>query len=152
MRFSYGIVDERKILLYKPQLFLKGQDLWVFSSADFQRWYGGVKECLDGLHQIDSWEMEKGNFITLTELNLAMGLINIISEEFEQLFDSEKESDSRYYISTLNEKYKNPKSSYTSDMKRCDTKIPVITPDMKRKHLMEIVEEATRENSRPRKR
>ena len=149
MRYTYGIMDERKILLYKPQLFLKDKDLLVFSSTDFQKWHNDIKEYIDGLYQIDSWEMKKGNSIDINELNLAMGLINNITEELEHLFDSKKTSDSPYhYISTLDKKYKKQRSSYTSDMKRCDMRIPVITEEMKYKHIMEIVEEVNRDSSR----
>lgn len=149
MRYTYGIVDERKILLYKPQLFLKDRDLLAFSSTDFQKWHNDIKEYIDGLYQIDFWEMEKGNSINIIKLNLAMGVLNIIAEEFEQLFDSKKTPDSHYhYISTLDEKFKRQISSYTSDMKRCDMRIPVITREMKYKNLMEIVFEANRDFSR----
>ncbi len=149
MRHTYGIVDGRKILLYKPQLFLKDKDLLVFSSKDFQKWHNDIKEYIDGLYQIDSGEMEKGNSISIAELNLAVGVLNIITEELEHFFDSKKMSDSPYhYLSTLDRKYKKRRSSYTSDMRRCDMLIPVITPEMKYKNLMEIVFEANMDFSR----
>jgi hypothetical protein len=53
MRYTYGIMDQKKILLYKPQLFLKDRDLLVFPSSDFQKWHNGIKEHTDGLYQID---------------------------------------------------------------------------------------------------
>ncbi len=150
MRYSYGIMDESEILLYKPQVFLKSEDLLFFPSTDFHKWYGSIKEYIDSLYQIDSLEMEKGKSINMTELNLAMGVLHSITEEFEHVFDSEKVPNFQY-LSTLDEEYKKQKSFYTSDMKRCDTKIPMITPEMKRKNFMEIIEEATHENSRARK-
>ena len=147
MRYTYGIMEERKILLYKPQLFLKDKDLLIFSSTDFRNWHNNIKEYIDGLYQIDSWEM-KGNSINITELNLAMGVLNNITEELENLFNSKKTSDfPYYYISTLNKKYKKQRSSYTSEMKRCDIQIPVITEKMKYKNLMEILFEANRDFS-----
>lgn len=149
MRYSYGIMDKRKILLYKPQLFLKDKDLLIFPSKDFQKWHNDIKEYLDGLYQIDSWEMEKGNSITITELNLAVSMVNNITEELENLFNPLKTSDSHYhYLSTLDEKYKRQRSSYTSDMRRVDMRIPAITAEMKYKHMMEIVNEANRDFSR----
>jgi len=149
MRYTYGIADRRKILLYKPQLFLKDNDLLVFSSSDFQKWHSDIKEYIDGLYQIDSWEMEKGNSITITELNLAVAVLNNITEELEHLFDSKKTSDSPYhYLSILDKKYKRQRSSYTSDMRRCDMRIPVITEEMKYKNLMEIVYEANKDFAR----
>lgn len=153
MRYTYGIMDERKVLLYKPQLFLKDKDLLVFPSADFQKWYNDIKEFLDVLYQIDSWEMEKGNSITITELNLAMGILNNIIEELENLFNPLKTSNSPYhYLSTLDEKYKRQRSSYTSDMRRVDIRIPAITAEMKYKNMMEIVNEAHRTFHVPQKR
>ena len=149
MRYTYGIMDERKILLYKPQLFLKNKDLLIFSITDFQKWYNDIKEYIDGLYQIDSWEMKKENSIDITELNLAVGVLNNIKEELEHLFDSKKTSDSpHHYISTHDEKYKKQRSSYTSDMKRCDIQIPVITEEMKHQNLMEIIYEANQNFSR----
>ncbi len=149
MRYSYGIMDRRNILLYKPQLFLKSKDLLVFPSIDFQKWYSDVMECLDGLYQIDCIEMEKGKSINITELNLATAVLNNITEELEHLFDSEKVSDSPYhYISALDKEFMKQKISCTSDIERCNMRIPVINEEMKYKHLMEIVEEANRDFSR----
>lgn len=148
MRYTYGIVDERKILLYKPQLFLRDKYLLVFSSSDFLKWQSDIKEYIGGLYQIDSLEM-KGNSIGIVELNLAMGVVHNIKLELEHIFDSNKISNPYYtYLSTLDKKYKRRRSSYTSDMRRCDMIIPVITGEMKYKHLMEIVFEANRDFSR----
>ncbi|MDI6644296.1 MAG: hypothetical protein QME14_04490 [Methanobacteriaceae archaeon] len=148
MRYTYGIMDEKKILLYKPQLFLKNKDLMVFPSKDFIKWHSDIKEYIDGLYQIDYWEM-KGNSISINELNLALGVLNNIKEELEHIFDSKKTSNSPYhYISSLDPKYKKKRSSYTSDMRRCDVQIPVITPEMKYNNLMEIINEANRNFSR----
>ena len=149
MRYSYGIMDKRKILLYKPQLFLKDKDLLMFPSTDFQKWHNGIKEYIDSLYQIDSWEMEKGNSISITELNLAVSMVNNITIELENLFNPKKTSDFPYhYLSTLDEKYKRRRSSYTSDMRRCDMRIPTITAEMKFKNMMEIVNEVSKDFSR----
>ncbi|MDP3065460.1 MAG: hypothetical protein Q8N08_01880 [Methanobacteriaceae archaeon] len=149
MRYSYGIMDQRKILLYKPQLFLKSRDLLVFPSADFRNWHGDIKEYLDGLFQIDFQEMGKREPVNFTELNLALGVLNNITEELESLFDRENVSLLPYhYLSTLDEKYKKPRSPYTSDMRRVDLQVPVISPELKYKHRMEMVEEANREFTR----
>lgn len=143
MRYSYGIVDEKKILLYKPQLFLKDKNLLVFPSLDFEKWHNNIKEYIDGLYQIDSIEIEKS--INITELNLAIGVINNITEELEHLFDSQKSFDSTYqYISFLDKKYKKQRSSYTSDMRRCDIQIPVINKETKHQNLIEIIDEANK--------
>jgi hypothetical protein len=147
MRYSYGIVDRRKIFLYKPQLFLKSKDLLVFPSTDFQKWHGDIKEYIDGLYQIDFREIEKGKSINITELNLGLGVLHNITEELENLFNSDKVSDFSYhYVSTLDDKYKRQISSYTSDMRRCDMRIPVINEGLKYKHIMEMVNEANRDS------
>jgi hypothetical protein len=149
MRYSYGIIDQRKILLYKPQLFLESRDLLVFPSADFLKWHGDIKEYLDGLYQIDYREMGKGKPVNVSELNLALGVLNNITLELESLFDRENVSLLSYhYLSTLDEKYKKQRSAYTSDMRRCDLQIPVINHELKYKHQMEMVDEANREFTR----
>lgn len=146
MRYSYGIMDQRKILLYKPQLFLKSNDLLIFPSTEFQGWHASIKEFIDGLYQINSIDLDKNKSINITELNLTVGVLNNITEEFEKLFDPKKVSDFSYhYVSTLNEKYKKLRSPYSSDMRRCDIQIQPkieITPHLKQKHINEIIEEA----------
>ena len=145
MRYSYGIMDQRRILLYQPQLFLKSKDLLVFPSADFHKWHGDIKEYLDGLYQLDFREVGKGKPVNVTDLNLALGVVNNITEELENLFDRENVSDFSYhYLSTLDKEYKDERSAYTSDMQRVDLQVPVITPELKYQHLLEIVEEANK--------
>jgi hypothetical protein len=144
MRYSYGIMDQRKILLYRPHLFLSGDNLLVFPTKDFHKWQGDIKEYIDGLYQINSNNIEKPKSINITEFNLVLGVINNIKEDLEQMFDPEKISDFSYqYISTLDEKYKKQKGNYyTNDMRRCDIKIPVkpkVTPWLKYTHMMELV-------------
>ena len=92
MRYSYGIMDRRKILLYEPQLFLSGDDILVFPTKDFHKWQGDIKEYIDGLYQINSRNMEKTKSINITEFNLAVGVLNNITEELEHLFDPNKDS------------------------------------------------------------
>lgn len=146
MRYSYAIMDRRKILLYKPQLFLKENDVLVFPSKDFHKWHGDIKEYIDGLYQISALEMAKDKSINLTELDLAVAVLNNITEELKKLFDSTKAFNFSYqYVSTLDEKYKKRRrNSYSSDMRRCDIRIPVktVTLSLKHQHMMEIVEEA----------
>jgi len=143
-------MDRRRILLYKPQLFLSGDDLLVFPTKEFYKWQGDMKEYIDGLYQINSRNMEKTKSINMTEFNLAVAVLNNITEELEHLFDPNKISDfSGYYISTLDEKYKKQKgNSYTSDMRRCDIKIhvkPEITPWLKYQNMMEIVNQVAQD-------
>jgi hypothetical protein len=156
MRYSYGIMDRRKILLYKPQLFLRGDDLLVFPTKDFHKWQGDIKEYIDGLYQINSRNMEKTKSINITEFNLAVAVLNNITEELEHLFDPEKIADFSYhYVSTLDDKYRDQRgNSYTSDMRRCDIKIhvkPEITPLMKYQNMMEIVDQVSRDFAGARK-
>jgi hypothetical protein len=143
-------MDERKILLYKPHLFLKGNDLLIFPSKDFHKWHGDIKEYICGLYQINSINMEKWKSITISELNLAVGVLGNITDEIENLFDPKRVSDSSYqYISTIDEEYtKRRRQWYTSDMRRCDMRIPVkpeITPWQKHHNMMEIIDHAARE-------
>lgn len=153
MRYTYGILDEKKILMYKPQLFLKDRDLLFFPSSDFHKWHNDIKEYLDALYQIDSLEIANGNSINLNELNLAMGVVNDIKLELEQIFDSNKISNFSYhYLSILDKRYKRLRSSYTSDMRRCDMIIPVITRQVKYDHLREILFEAENNFQKSRKR
>ncbi len=148
MRYTYGIMDQRKILLYKPQLFLKDKELLVFSNSEFLKWHNNIREYLDALYQIDSLEMEKGNSINMKELDLAIAVINNVRLDFEHLFDPNNISISPYqYVSILDKKYKRRRSSYTSDMRRCDVQIPVITHGTRYKHLMEIINEANNDFS-----
>jgi hypothetical protein len=150
MRFSYGMMDERKILLYRPELFLKGNDLLVFPSKEFYKWHGDIKECIDGLYQINAVNMQKGKFVNKSEVELAAGVLNIITDELEHVFDLERVSDFSYhYISALDEKYKKRRlNGYTSDMRRCDIQIPVkpeITHLLKERNMMDIVNEVNKD-------
>ena len=150
MRYSYGIMDRRKILLYSPHLFLSGDDLLVFPTKDFNKWHGDIKKYVDGLYQINSNNMEKTKSINITGFNLTLGVLNNIRKEVEQMFDPEKIYDFSYlYISTLDEKYKKQKGNYyTNDMRRCDIKIPVkpkIAPWMKYNNMMEIVNQVSQD-------
>jgi hypothetical protein len=143
-------MDRRKILLYEPQLFLSGDDLLAFPTKDFHKWQGDIKEYIDGLYQINSRNMGKTKSINITEFDLAVAVLNNISEDLEHLFDHNKISDLSYhYLSTLDEKYKKQiGNSYTSDMRRCDIKIhvkPEITPWLKYKNMMEIVNDVARD-------
>ena len=150
MHYSYGIMDRRKILLYESQLFLSGDDLLVFPTKDFHKWLGDIKEYIDGLYQINSMNMEKTKSINITEFDLAVAVIDNITEELEHLFEPNNISDLSYhYISTLDKKYKEQLgNSYTSEMRRCDIKIhvkPEITSWLKYQNMMEIVDQVARD-------
>jgi hypothetical protein len=154
MRYSYGIMDRRKILLYRPQLFLNGDDILVFPTKDFHKWHGDIKEYIDGLYQINICN-GKTRPINHTEFNLGVGVLNNITEELEHLFNLNKIPDFSYhYVSTLNEKYKKLENSYTSDMRRCDIKIhvkPEITPWLKYHNMMETVDQVAQDFASTRK-
>jgi len=150
MKYSYGIMDDHRIILYKPQLFIKAHDLLVFPSKDFHKWHGDFKVYIDGLYQINSINTEKVKSINITELNLATGLLSNITEELQNLFDPERTPDFHYqYVSTLDDEYtKRRVHCYTSDMMKCDMRIPVkpgITPWQKHHNMMEIIDHAARE-------
>jgi hypothetical protein len=135
-------MDRGKILLYHPQLFLREDEILILPSKDFHKWHGDVKEYIDGLYQINSQSIDK----SLEELNLALGLIVNIVEELEHLFDEEIVTDSYQYVSAIDENLKKRRNNfYSSDMRRCDLRIPVkpeITPALKNHNMMELVEYA----------
>lgn len=152
MRYSYGILDRKQILLYQPQLFLGNDDVLIFPTREFHKWHGDIKEYLDGLYQI---QLRSGQFknplsLDINDFNLAAAVLNNITDELVDLFNEENLLNLSYhYVSTLDEKYKKMVgNSYTTDMKRCDTKIllkPMITPWMKEKHVLEIVDEVSQD-------
>ncbi|MTK64537.1 MAG: hypothetical protein F8N15_08455 [Methanobacterium sp.] len=152
MRYSYGILDRKMILLYQPQLFLKNNDILIFPTREFHKWHGDIKEYLDGLYQIQlrSGKYKKPLSLDMNDFNLATAVLNNITNEVNDLFDEDNMLNLSYhYVSTLDDKYKKMVgNSYTTDMKRCDTKIllkPRITPWMKEKHVLELVDEVSQE-------
>ncbi len=153
MRFSYGIMDQGKILIYKPQLFRKTDDLIIFPGKDFHKWHSDLNEYIDGLYQINSQEiLYKGKAIQITDLDLAVGVLGNITSELENLFNPENNPDYNYqYVSMIDEKFKNRRTHwygrYTS---KIDRKIVTITNELKYKHMMEIVDYATNEFNRER--
>ena len=129
---------------------MKGNDILIFPSKDFHKWHGDIKEYIDGLYQINSINLEKGKSININELNLASGLLTNITDELEHLFNAKRVSDSSYqYVSTLDEEYtKRRRQWYTSDMMKCDMRIPVkpsINPWIQHQNMMEIIDHATGE-------
>lgn len=142
MRYSYGIMDRGKIRLYHPQLFRREDEILILPSKDFHKWHGDLKEYIDGLYQINSQSMDK----SLEELNLALGVIINIVEKLEHIFDEGIVTDSYHYVSAIDENLKKRRDNfYSSDMRRCDLRIPVkpeITPALKNHNMMEIVEYA----------
>jgi hypothetical protein len=144
MRYSYGIVDRKQVLAYRPQLFQRTDDILVFPSKEFAKWHSEIIELLDGIYQINAKKFEKGSFMDDSDLNLTMGLIVNINEEMEGLFDPNKEVDLSYhYFSTMDEKFKARKNNfYGRYFHKVDRNVVEITPYMKYKHMMEIVDYA----------
>lgn len=140
MRHSYGIVDRRNILLYKPQLFQKHDDLLIFPSRDLQKWHSEIIEYIDGLFQINA----ETDTITIEDLDLAFGLLTEIDNELTNLFNSKKEMDFSYqYVSQMDPKYKERDPQlYGRDMYHVDRKVLRITPQVKYRHQMEILKYA----------
>jgi len=140
MRHSYGTVDRRNILLYKPQLFRRTDDLLIFPSRDLQKWHSEIIEYIDGLFQINA----QTDTVTIEDINLAFGLLTEIDSELARLFDLKKEMDFSYqYVSQMDPKYKRRGSQlYGRDMYHVDRKVLRITPQMKYQHQMEILKYA----------
>lgn len=140
MRHSYGTVDRSNILLYKPQLFQKHDDLLIFPSRDLQKWHSEIIEYIDGLFQINA----EADTIAIEDLDLAFGLLTEIDNELTNLFNSKKEMDFSYqYVSQMDPKYKERDPQlYGRDMYHVDRKVLRITPQVKYRHQMEILKYA----------
>jgi len=144
MRYSYGIVDRKQVLAYRPQLFHRTDDILVFPSKEFSKWHSEINEFLDGIYQINAKKFEKGRFVDDSDLNLAMGLLVSINAVMEGLFDPDSEVDLSYhYFSTMDEKFKARKTNfYGRYFHKVDRNVVEITPYMRYKHMMEIVDYA----------
>jgi hypothetical protein len=144
MKYSYGIVDRKNILVYQPHLFQKKDDLLIFPGKDFRKWHSNLTEYLDGIYQINAHNCEKGRSISVMDLNLALGILDEITYEMENIFNTEKDMDmSSYYISTMDENYKRIKTNFYGRYRyKIDRKVVNITPELKYRHMMEIVDYA----------
>lgn len=146
MRYSYGIVDRNQVLAYRPQLFQRTDDLLIFPSKEFAKWHSDINELLDGIYQINAKNLDISSFVDGLDLNLTMGLLVNINEAMEGLFDQDKGVDfSYYYISTMDDEFKKRQSNfYGRYMHKIDRKMIEITPQLRYKHMMEIVDYAHR--------
>lgn len=144
MRHSYGTIDKRNILLYKPQLFHKTDDLLVFPSKDFQKWHSELMELLDGIYQIDSQKRDPAKYIENQDLNLTIALLLNINEELENIFSPTQKLDHSYqYISMVDSEYKKRQGNfYSRYIDKINRKVIKITPEMKYRHMLEILDEA----------
>ncbi|BDZ68620.1 hypothetical protein [Methanobacterium ferruginis] len=146
MRYTYGIMDRKNVLMYKPQLFQKTDDLLVFPSKDFQKWHSNLTEYLDGIYQINSKNIETNRYVDIEDLKLALGVLYNLNEELESIFNQEKKYDFSYqYISTVNDLYKKRQGNYYGRyMYKIDRKVFKVTPQIKWIHMMEILDEVHR--------
>lgn len=146
MRYSYGHIDRKRVLAYRPQLFQRTDDLLIFPGTDFLKWHRMVTELVDGLYQINAKNFDKGRHVDSSDLKLAGGLVLNINNEMKNLFDQDKKIDFSYqYVSTMNKEYKEPKrNQYGRYQYHIDRKVVEITPQLKYKHIMEIVNYAYR--------
>ncbi|MFA0834570.1 MAG: hypothetical protein ACC609_11250 [Methanobacterium formicicum] len=140
MRRSFGIVDRKKILAYKPQLFQRTEDLLVFPARDFHQWHSEITEYIDGLFQIKA----QSDPIKLEDVKLAFGLLSEIESKQASLFDSKQALDFSYrYVSQIDPKFKmRDPQLYGRDMYHIDRKVLKITPQLKYQHQMEILKYA----------
>jgi len=146
MRHSYGIVDQRELLLYKPQLFRKTDDILVFPSKEFEKWHSQIIEYLDGIYQINAKNMENGRLVDVDDLDLTLGLLFNINQELENIFNQDNKMDFSYeYVSIMDEKYKKCRSNYYGRYRhKIDRRVTKITPQIRYMHLLEIVNYAQR--------
>lgn len=150
MRHSYGTVDKRNILLYKPQLFHRTDDLLIFPSRDLQKWHSEIMELLDGIYQIDSQNQDPTQYIDIQDLNLTIGLLLNINEQLENIFNPAQKLDFSYqYISMVDDEYKKRQGNfYGRYLDKINRRVITITPEMRWNHMMEIVDEALKMSSK----
>jgi hypothetical protein len=142
MRYSYGVMDQKNILIYKPQLFQKTDDLLIFPTTDYRKWHSNITEYIDALFQLNA----HNDSIDVDNLNLALGILFNIDLEMQSIFEVDKKMDHSYfYVSQVDEKYKKRETEgYGEYMYHIDRNVLKITPMLKHKHLMEIVDYAHR--------
>jgi len=143
MRHSYGTVDRRKILAYKPQLFQRSEDLLIFPGRDFHKWHNEILEFLDGIYQVNAKNLEN-HLVNSEDLDLAVALLVNIDNELMDIFNPRQKMDfNHHYVSIMDEKYKKRRGNwYGRYMHKIDREVFEITPQMRYKHMMEIVEYA----------
>lgn len=150
MRHSYGTVDKRNILLYKPQLFHRTDDLLIFPSRDLLKWHSEIMELLDGIYQIDSQNQDPTLYVDIQDLNLTIGLLLNINEQLENIFNPAQKLDFSYqYISMVDDEYKKRQGNfYGRYLDKINRRVITITPEMRWNHMMEIVDEALKMSSK----
>ncbi|MDO5836890.1 MAG: hypothetical protein Q4P17_10300 [Methanobacterium sp.] len=144
MRYSYGIMDGKKVLAYQPHLFHKTSDLLIFPGKDFRKWHSELTEYLDGIYQINAQGQRKTGSVTIFDFNLAMAMITLINQELEDLFNTKKEVDiSYFYVSIMDDSYRDFKTNFYGRYRhKIDRKVVQITPELKYRHMLEIVDYA----------
>lgn len=135
-------MDQKRILIYKPQLFQKTDDLIIFPTKDYRKWHSEITEYVDALFQLNA----ENDSVDIDNLNLALGILFNIDLEMQSIFEVSKKIDySYYYVSQMDEKYKKREPGlYGRYMYHIDRKVLKVTPQLKHKHRMEIVEYAHR--------
>ncbi|NYB52625.1 MAG: hypothetical protein HVN35_08725 [Methanobacteriaceae archaeon] len=146
MRSSYGTVDQKKVLAYKPQLFQRSEDLLIFPGRDFHKWQNEILELIEGIYQINAKNCEEGCLMDVGDFNLAMGVLKIIDRKLDNIFNPSQSLDFNYhYVSLMDEKYKKRKPVlYGRYRYKIDRKVFKISPRLKHIHLMEIVDYASK--------
>ena len=150
MRHSYGTFDKRNILLYKPQLFHRTDDLLIFPSRDLLKWHSEIMELLDGIYQIDSQNQDPTLYVDIQDLNLTIGLLLNINEQLENIFNPAQKLDFSYqYISMVDDEYKKRQGNfYGRYLDKINRRVITITPERRWNHMMEIVDEALKMSSK----
>lgn len=132
------------MLVYKPQLFKRTDDVLIFPSKEFAKWHSEITEYLDGIYQINAKNLEKGRYVDVDDLNLTLGLLFNVNEELENIFNLDNKMDfSCNYVSIMDAKYKKRRRNYYSRyMHKIDRRVLKITPQIRYMHMMEIVDYA----------
>lgn len=90
--------------------------------------------------------MQNGKFVNITDFNLTNGVLNNINDELENLFNQDESIDFNFnYVSMMDKKYKKRRTNlYGKYMQKIDRKVFTVTPQMKYRHMIEIVDESYR--------
>lgn len=85
-------------------------------------------------------------YVDIGDLNLTIGLLNNINEQLENIFNPAQELDHSYqYISMVDAEYKKRQGNfYGRYLDKINRQVITITPEMKWRHMMEILDEAHR--------
>lgn len=69
MRYSYGVMDQKKHPDLQTTVIPKTDDLLIFPTTDYRKWHSNITEYIDALFQLNA----HNDSIDVDNLNLALG-------------------------------------------------------------------------------